>query len=86
MRIVYIGNMHAQKTYRDGLALERTQMASDRTVLAYLRTSLTLVIVGVTFIKLFESSFMVYVGWTLLPISLGLFLSGVSRCKKMGNK
>jgi putative membrane protein len=62
-------------------------MAVDRTVLAYLRTSLTLVIVGVTFIKLFEeSSFIVFVGWTLLPFSLGLFLSGLSRCKKMGDR
>lgn len=71
-----------KKTYRDCLALERTELSIDRTLLAYLRTSLTLIIVGITFVKFFEQSFIVSVGWIFMLVSLGLMLFGVTRCNK----
>lgn len=62
------------------LAAEQTAMANERTLLAYLRTSLGILVVAVTIIKLFESQGMhmlayglVFVGVICLTIGLMRF-------------
>lgn len=63
-------------TIRDRLALDRTRMANERTLLAYLRTSFMLMIAGATAIRLFGDSLaVVLTGWAL--ILLGLLILGV---------
>jgi putative membrane protein len=50
----------------DTLALVRTRMANDRTGLAYIRTSLSLMASGGGLIKLFEAPVAIISGWLLV--------------------
>ena len=61
---------------RDYLAAHRTFLANDRTWLGYVRTSLTLFVVGVTFIKFFDSRILFIVGWVFVPVGIIVLLIG----------
>ena len=50
------------KNIRDQLAADRTILANERTLLAYLRVALTLFVAGVSFIKFFESRILMILG------------------------
>ncbi len=53
------------------LAIDRTRLANERTLLAWLRTALMLFVTGVTLIKLFEGVLaMEILGMLLLPTGL----------------
>lgn len=56
---------------RDQLAIDRTNLANERTLLAYVRAFIGLFLAGVTFVKLFADD-PVYVG-----IGFGSMVSGV---------
>ena len=65
---------------RDLLALDRTTLANERTILGYIRTSFVVGGSGLTLMKLFhEEPFMVGLGVVMLPFSLVIFLFGVRR-------
>ncbi|OGK12685.1 hypothetical protein A3C98_05330 [Candidatus Roizmanbacteria bacterium RIFCSPHIGHO2_02_FULL_37_15] len=68
---------------RDYLASERTMMSVDRTFLAYIRTSLTLFIAGISFIKFFDSYIIQVLGWLLIPVAIFTFVLGVHRSMEM---
>lgn len=68
---------------RDELAIDRTLLANERTVLAYLRGSLTLVIAGVTFLHFFDKGILLYVGALCLPLGVAAGILGVLRYRKM---
>jgi putative membrane protein len=54
---------------RDHLALDRTRLANERTLLAYLRTALMLMVAGATAEKVMGSSSTVVVtGWMLIGL------------------
>lgn len=73
-----------QLILRDRLALDRTDLANERTLLAYLRTALMSLISGVTLIKLFaDSPATVVFGYLLLPLSLLVGAWGVARFLRM---
>ena len=60
-----------QLILRDVLAIDRTRLANERTLLAWLRTALMLFVTGVTLIKLFEGVLaMEILGMLLLPTGL----------------
>ncbi|MGC1952034.1 MAG: DUF202 domain-containing protein [Gammaproteobacteria bacterium] len=60
-----------QLILRDVLAIDRTRLANERTLLAWLRTALMLFVTGVTLIKLFEGVLaMEILGMVLLPAGL----------------
>ena len=62
------------------LALERTRLANERTLLAYARTTIMLVVSGVTLIKLFpEDPTFQRLGWSMLPIAFVSMGIGVYR-------
>ena len=63
------------------LAAYRTELAVERTILSYLRTSLTLLVVGVSFIELLVIPFLTMMGWVLVAASPILFVFGTIRCK-----
>jgi putative membrane protein len=59
---------------RDRLALDRTHLANERTLLAYIRTAFMLIVAGGTAIKaLPDDRLVVMTGWMLL--ALGLFVA-----------
>lgn len=64
-------------TLKDYLAAHRTLLANDRTQLSYVRTSLTLFIAGVTFIKFFGSQIFIVIGWVFIPAGILVFLIGI---------
>jgi len=67
---------------RDHLAAVRSIFASERTLLAYFRTSITMILLGVTFLKLFTEVWINTVGWMLIPTAIGLSVIGLVRHKK----
>ncbi len=71
---------HYQKgdlTLGDYLGAHRTILANDRTWLAYVRTALTLFVVGVTFIKFFDNRTLFIIGWIFIPIGIAVVLIGI---------
>jgi putative membrane protein len=60
---------------RDHLALDRTRLANERTLLAYIRTAFMLLVAGATALKLFaETPAVVVTAWFF--IAMGLFVAG----------
>ncbi|MEJ2183872.1 MAG: DUF202 domain-containing protein [Nitrospirota bacterium] len=68
---------------RDRLAENRTDLANQRTFLAYVRTALTLFVAGVTFIRFFGTPIIVVTGWVLLPLGLYTLVRGVLSFRRM---
>ncbi len=68
---------------RDELAIDRTLLANENTLLAYLRSALTLVIAGITFIHFFSESWLLWLGIALIPLGLGVGLFGGWRFRRM---
>ena len=65
---------------RNELALIRTDLANERTLLAYIRTSLMMAGTGGTLIKFFaESRDMLVLGIVLVIIGAALFVLGIVR-------
>src|SRR6266850_2229129 len=64
------------------LAADRKILANERTFLAYIRTALTLFVVGASFIKFFGTLILEMVGWLFIPVATIIFFMGVNRYKK----
>lgn len=64
----------AEIILRDFLALERTTLANERTLFAYLRTSLYLILAGIGFVELEDFERIKWIGYVLFPTS-GLVLT-----------
>jgi putative membrane protein len=68
---------------RDFLAMDRTILANERTFLGYIRTALTLLVAGATFIKFFDQAFVYVLGWVFIPLGLFTLVFGLGRFMKM---
>jgi putative membrane protein len=68
---------------RDELAIDRTLLANERTVLSYLRGAITLVIAGVTFIHFVEDGFLRVIGVVLVPLGFLAGVVGILRYRRM---
>jgi len=53
-------------TLNDYLAIDRTILSNERTLLAYGRTALAMVIIGGSCLKFFDSIILVVIGWLFL--------------------
>lgn len=71
---------------RDYLAIERTVLTNEATFLAYIRTSLTLLAVGVTLFHLSTSNTLQYIGVAVGLFGFYIFLLGSVRSARMKNK
>ena len=56
--------------------LKRTRLANEPTLLAYLHSSFTLVIVGFTLINFFRENLCVWVGVVLVPVGVAVTVGG----------
>jgi len=76
--------MHSDKRYlpyadrqtrplilRDVLAIDRTRLANERTLLSWLRTAVVMLVAGITLLKLFAGN------WTVQVIGVVLIVSSV---------
>lgn len=75
--------LQSEEYYKDKLslseqlALDRTILANERTFLSYMRTSLTIFVVGITFIELLDSPIIEIIGILFLPIAFVIFILGI---------
>ena len=70
---------------RDELAIDRTLLANEATLLAYVRSALTLLIAGVTLIHLFNAGTLFWLGIVCVPLGIGMGLFGAWRFRRMQN-
>lgn len=92
MRIFQIHESHLE-TYaniersgmilRDFLAVDRTILSNQNTFLAYIRTALTLFVVGLTFIKFFDQKIIETIGWLFIPVGVLTFFVGFLRYNRL---
>jgi uncharacterized protein (DUF302 family)/uncharacterized membrane protein YidH (DUF202 family) len=67
----------ARRPLRDELAVGRTSLANERTLLAYLRTALQCVVGGVSLIKFFDHPVTRLLGAVFLPLGVAVGIAGV---------
>ncbi len=72
-----------QLILRDHLAIDRTILANESTFLAYIRTSLALVIGGAGVIKFFPSDYSLIIAFPFILGGAVTFLLGLKRYSKM---
>jgi putative membrane protein len=70
-------------TLNDYLAIDRTVLANERTLLSYTRTALTMLVIGGTCIKFFDFLWIEIVGVIFLLAALGCFIIGWRRFLRM---
>lgn len=68
---------------RDYLALERTKLANERTLLSYIRSSLYLLIGGIAIIQLEGFESIKFVGYIALVLTIILIIIGIYRFYKL---
>jgi putative membrane protein len=64
---------------RDYLALERTRLANERTLLSYTRASLYMILGGITFLQLQDFREIRWIGYVTLASSVVIILIGIYR-------
>jgi len=64
---------------KDGLAIERTQFANERTFLAYMRTAMGFVLAGFSLVQFFKDQVFVWVGGLLIPVGVILSIIGLKK-------
>jgi putative membrane protein len=75
-----ITEIKAKHDIRHSLAIDRTILANERTFLAYTRTSLTMLVPGITFIHFFASSIsLAILGGFFIPAGIITFGYGLLR-------
>lgn len=67
---------------RDFLATDRTILANERTFLAYLRTFISFFAAGIGFIKFVNEKIIVFLGYILVILSVGVLYLGCVRYLK----
>lgn len=75
----YRGYDQERLILRDHLAIDRTVLANERTLLSYLRTAFAFTVAGLTFLQFFEGGALRVLGVTLLPVSALTAIIGVYR-------
>jgi putative membrane protein len=69
---------------RDQLALDRTRLANERTLLAYIRTAFMLLVAGATALKLFvETPAVVVTAWLFIVAGVIVGVFGTWRFESM---
>lgn len=68
---------------RDYLALERTKLANERTLLSYIRSSLYLLLGGVALLQLQGFERISYLGYLSLTLTVLLLMIGIYRFRKL---
>ena len=71
---------------RDYLALERTKLANERTLLSYIRSSLYLLIGGIALIQLEGFESIHFLGYVSLILTVLFLVIGVQRFYKLNRR
>ncbi|NBT90996.1 MAG: DUF202 domain-containing protein [Verrucomicrobia bacterium] len=68
---------------RDELAIDRTLLANERTLMAYIRLSITMVIAGVSIIHFAMEKWFETIGFLCVPIGIAAGILGWIRYQRM---
>jgi putative membrane protein len=68
---------------RDELAIDRTLLANERTLLSYLRSAVALFIAGVTIMHFSNEAWFSVLGFVCIPSGIITSIIGVARYRKM---
>jgi putative membrane protein len=68
---------------RDYLALERTKLANERTLLSYIRSSLYLLLGGIAIIQLEDFESIKFIGYISLGLTISFIFIGFYRYYKL---
>jgi len=71
---------------RDYLAMERTKLANERTLLSYIRSSLYLMLGGIAIIQLEGFESIKFLGYVSLLLTVVLMVIGIYRFKKLSKQ
>lgn len=71
--------MNKELVLREYLAIERTKLVNESTLLAYIRTGLYFLVAGSTFGHLIETTFWELTGIPLVIIGIGIMIIGFIR-------
>ena len=75
-----------QLILRDELAVDRTILANERTLLSYVRLSITLIIAGISIVHFAMEKWFETVGFLCVPIGIGAGIYGWIRYRKMAEE
>ena len=75
--------MNKDLVLREFLAIERTRMANETTLLAYIRTGLYFLVAGSSLGHLVGTTFWKLAGGPLIVIGVSIVISGVIRYRKV---
>lgn len=75
-----------EELIREHLALERTKLANERTLLSYIRSSLYLLLGGLALLQIKEYAHIKWIGYVSLFISAVFVSIGISRYFILGRK
>jgi putative membrane protein len=73
----------AELILRDQLAIDRTLLANERTLMSYLRSGVALFIAGVSIIHFSHEVWFTFTGFLCIPFGFFTVLFGISRYKRM---
>lgn len=68
---------------RDYLALERTRLANERTLFAYIRTSLYMLIGAIAFLQLHDFRSIVWLGYVSMVSSVIVLIIGIVKYRRL---
>jgi putative membrane protein len=71
---------------RDYLALERTKLANERTLLSYIRSSLYLLLGGIALIQLEGFESIKFLGYVSLSLTILFIIIGIYRFQKLNKQ
>jgi putative membrane protein len=71
---------------RDYLAMERTKLANERTLLSYIRSSLYLLFGGIAIIQLEGFESIKFIGYISLGLTIILVIIGIYRFQKLNRQ
>jgi|SRR5690554_5992248 len=75
-----------EKLIREHLALERTKLANERTLLSYIRASLYLLIGGLALIQIREYQHINWIGYLALVCCIIFIVIGITRYVMLNRK
>jgi putative membrane protein len=71
---------------RDYLALERTKLANERTLFAYIRTALYLILAGMTILQLNNFESIHWIAFLSIGLSIIILIIGIWRYAKLNRQ
>ena len=84
-RSLYAKFNAAELILRDQLAIDRTLLANERTLLSYLRSGVALFIAGLSIIHFSHELWFTVMGFLCLPGGIATVFFGITRFKRMGS-